>query len=425
MKVLVVGGGGREHVLCWKLAQGGAVDKLYCAPGNPGIGQAAECVPIGPDRVEDLKKFASENKIDLTIAGPELPLTLGLADSFAAAGLKVFGPRQYAAQLEGSKVFSKQFMKEMGIPTAECEVFERLDDALAHLDGIAYPTVVKADGLAAGKGVAIAKTKQEAADFLKAAMADRIFGESGSRVIVEDCLEGEETSILALSDGNDMVVLTPSQDHKRVFDNDEGPNTGGMGAYSPVSIVTPNIVEVICEKVLTRVVDGMKKRGTPFVGVIYAGMMLTADGPKTLEFNVRFGDPEAQAVVPLIEGDLAELCLAAAEGRIASANWKPAARAAMCVVMASGGYPGSFEKGKEIRGVEKAAAMEDVVVFHAGTAMKDGKLVTGGGRVLGVTGLGADLVEARDRAYTAANLITYDKAHFRKDIGKRDLERLC
>jgi phosphoribosylamine---glycine ligase len=424
MKVLVVGGGGREHALCWKIARSSIVDKLYCAPGNAGIESVAECVPIGADRVEEIKKFAKEKQIGLTIAGPELPLTLGLADSFAADGLKVFGPNKYAAQLEGSKVFSKQFMKEMGIPTAECGIFDRLDDALAYLDKIAYPTVVKADGLAAGKGVAVAGTKREAADFVKSVMADKIFGESGSRVVIEDCLAGEETSILALTDGKDMVVLTPSQDHKRALDNDEGPNTGGMGAYSPVSIVTKDVVGVIRDRVLQPVVDGMRKRGSKFVGVIYAGIMLTADGPKTLEFNVRFGDPEAQAVIPLIDGDLAELCLAAAEGRIASAEWKPASKSAMCVVMASGGYPGSFEKGKVIEGLDKAEALEGVVVFHAGTARKDGKTVTNGGRVLGVTGVGADLKEAHRKAYEAVREISWGNVHYRRDIGKLDMGRM-
>ncbi len=423
MKVLVVGSGGREHTLCWKLASGDEDCKIFCAPGNAGIAGVAECVPIPADNVDALRDFALDKKIELTIVGPELPLTLGIADKFKTAGLKVFGPSGEAARLEGSKVFAKLFMKEMGIPSAEFALFDDLNAALAHLDKIPYPTVIKADGLAAGKGVLVAKEKNEAVDFLKAVMADRIFGDSGGRVIIEECLAGEEASILALSDGDDMVVLTPSQDHKRAFDNDEGPNTGGMGAYSPVSIVSQETVGVIREKVLQRVVDGMKKRGTPFVGVIYAGIMLTAEGPSVLEFNVRFGDPETQVVVPLIEGSLAELCLAAAEGRVASAGWKPASRKALCVVMASGGYPGSFEKGKVIEGLDKAGSLEDVVVFHAGTARKDGRFVTSGGRVLGVTGLGDSLKDAHRKAYEAVKLIDWENVHYRTDIGKRDLNR--
>ncbi|MFA6448779.1 MAG: phosphoribosylamine--glycine ligase [bacterium] len=423
MKALVIGGGGREHTLCWKLAQSASVTKVYCAPGNAGIASVAECVPIAVDKIEELLNFAIKEKIDLTVVGPELPLTLGAADAFKAAGLKVFGPAKEAAKLEGSKVFAKEFMKEMGIPSAGFELFDNLDASLAYLDKISFPTVIKADGLAAGKGVLVAKEKHEAAEFLRSVMADRVFGEAGERVIIEECLVGEETSILALTDGKDMVVLTPSQDHKRALDNDEGPNTGGMGAYSPVSIVTPEIVAVIREQVLQRVVDGMNKRGTPYVGVIYAGIMLTSKGPQVLEFNVRFGDPETQVVAPLIEGDLGELCLAAAEGRLAEAKWKPASRSALCVVMASGGYPGGYEKGKVIDGLESAAALEDVIIFHAGTKKKDGLFVTDGGRVLGVTGMGDTLAEARRKAYEAVKCITWEGVQFRTDIGKKDLDR--
>ena len=421
MKVLVIGGGGREHSLCWKLARSASASKVFCAPGNAGIAETAECVPIAADKISQLRDFAIKEKIGLTIVGPELPLTLGAADAFRAAGLKVFGPVQAAARLEGSKVFAKEFMKEMGIPSAGFALFDKLGPALAHLDKIPYPTVIKADGLAAGKGVLVAETKQEAAGFLKEIMADRVFGAAGDVVIIEDCLAGEETSILALADGRDMVVLTPSQDHKRVFDNDEGPNTGGMGAYSPVSIVTPEMIGVIRERVLQRVVDGMNRRGTPFVGVIYAGMMLTADGPRVLEFNVRFGDPETQAVVPLIAGDLAELCLAAAEGRLSSAQWEPASRSALCVVMAAGGYPGSYEKGKVIEGLSRAAALKDVVVFHAGTRLQDKRVLSAGGRVLGVTALGRDLKTAVKNAYGAVAAISFDKAHYRTDIAARAL----
>lgn len=422
MKVLVIGGGGREHALCWKFARSESVEKVYCAPGNAGIASVAECVALKVDDLEGLKSFALENKIDLTVVGPELPLTLGICDVFDAAGLKVFGPVGDAAQLEGSKIFAKEFMREFGIPTADFEVFDKLEDAAAFLDKTEYPTVIKADGLAAGKGVLVAREKEEAQEFLRQVMADKSFGSAGDKVLIEKCLVGEECSILALSDGEDLVVLTPSQDHKRAFDNDEGPNTGGMGAYSPVSIADEKLIDGIRESVLQPVVEGMKKRGYPFKGVIYAGMMLTADGPQVLEFNVRFGDPEAQAVIPLIEGDLAQLCLAAANGNISSVAWKPASKSAICVVMASDGYPGAYDSGIPIEGLDEAGAVEDVIVFHAGTAMKDGKVVTAGGRVLGVTGIAENLSAAREKAYAAVSKIS-GGLRSRSDIGNRDIYR--
>ncbi len=423
MKVLVVGGGGREHTLCWKLAQSEEVEKVYCAPGNAGIARDAECVPIRADDIPALLEFARGNNIELTVAGPELPLTLGIADAFREAGLRIFGPVKAAAALEGSKVFAKEFMREMSIPTADFAVFDDLDSAVAHLDTIDFPTVVKADGLAAGKGVLVAKDKTEAAEFLRLTMSDKKFGDAGARVLIEDCLAGEECSILALADGRDMIVLTPSQDHKRAYDNDEGLNTGGMGAYSPISIVGDSDIEKIKELVLQPVVDGMNKKGSPFVGVIYAGLMLTENGPMVLEYNVRFGDPECQAVIPLIEGDFARMLALAADGRIGEVDWKPASRSALCVVMASGGYPGSYAKGEPISGLAAAGDMDDVVVFHAGTAEKDGRIVTAGGRVLGVTALADDLAAAQQLAYEAVGKISWKDVHYRKDIGKRDLER--
>lgn len=422
MRILVIGSGGREHTLCWKFSRGESVSKVYCAPGNAGISTVAECVPIKVDDIEGLKNFALENKIDLTVVGPELPLTLGICDVFADAGLTVFGPVGKAAQLEGSKIFAKEFMREFGIPTADFEVFTKMDEATAFLEKTEYPTVIKADGLAAGKGVLVAKEKGEAIEFVRQIMVDKSFGDAGDKVLIEKCLIGEECSILALSDGEDIVVLTPSQDHKRAFDNDEGPNTGGMGAYSPVSIADEKLIDEIRKTVLMPVVDGMKKRGYPFKGVIYAGIMLTADGPQVLEFNVRFGDPEAQAVIPLIEGDLAQLCLAGANGNISSVSWKPASRSAICVVMASEGYPGSYKSGVPIEGLEEAAAMEDVIVFHAGTALKDGKIATAGGRVLGVTGIADNLQAARDKAYAAVEKIS-GGLRSRSDIGNRDIFR--
>jgi len=382
MKVLVVGGGGREHTLCWKLARSESVDKVYCAPGNAGISRDAECVPLKVEDMDGLAAFAEEKGVDLTVVGPELPLTLGLADAFAAKGLKVFGPDGFAAQLEGSKIFAKEFMREMSIPTAGFSTFDKLEDAVSHLDAVSYPTVIKADGLAAGKGVLVAKDKQEAKSFLEQVMVDRVFKDAGDRVIIEECLQGEECSILALADGKDMVVLTPSQDHKRAYDNDEGLNTGGMGAYSPVSIVDEKLVSDIRASVLEPVIEGMKKKGHPFTGVIYAGLMLTDSGPQVLEYNVSFGDPEAQVVIPLIE------------------------------------------KGKPISGLDEAGGLEGVTVFHAGTAEKDGRIVTAGGRVLGVTALANGLPAARDRAYEAVSKISWDGVHYRKDIAKRDMDRI-
>ncbi|HOX28231.1 MAG TPA: phosphoribosylamine--glycine ligase [bacterium] len=423
MRVLVVGGGGREHTICWKLSKSASVEKIYCAPGNPGIRKLAEIVDVPVTDIVKLRDFAIEKSIDLTIAGPELPLTLGINDCFSEKGMKVFGPSKAAAQLEGSKVFAKEFMKEMNIPSAEFETFEKLDEAINYTEKTRYPLVIKADGLAAGKGVLVTSSKLEAQDFLKSVMSDKVFGDSGSRVIIEDCLIGEETSIIAISDGDDILVLTPSQDHKRAYDNDEGPNTGGMGAYSPVSIVKRNIVDEIRKKALVPVVEGMKKRGHPFVGVIYAGMMLTADGPYVLEYNVRFGDPETQVVLPLIEGDFGEICMSAVNGSVSSAKIKPAEKSALCVVMASGGYPGSFEKGKIIEGIDEAEEIDNVIVFHAGTGLKNGKLVNSGGRVLGVTAVDVNLSMAHDKAYKAVEKIKWDGVHFRKDIGKRDLER--
>jgi phosphoribosylamine---glycine ligase len=420
--ILVVGGGGREHALCWKLSQSSLCRKLYCAPGNAGIEGIAECVPVGADNVSGLLTFAREKEIGLTVVGPEVSLTLGLADAFAAEGLAVFGPSAAAARLEGSKVFAKEFMTRAGIPTAEYAVFTSLGDAIEHLNNISYPVVVKADGLAAGKGVAVAQTKDEAIDFVRDVMAERIFGDAGARVLIEDCMVGEELSILAVSDGKNIVVLTPSQDHKRAYDNDEGPNTGGMGAYSPVSLMNDALAARIRDEVLSPAIDGMAREGHPFIGVLYAGLMLTSDGPSVLEFNVRFGDPEAQAVIPIIKGDLGELCLAAAKGDLRGCEPAPSDMSAVCVVMASGGYPGKFEKGKVITGLEEAAKT-DAIVFHAGTARRGGDIVTSGGRVLGVTALAGTFGEAREKAYGAVDMIRFDGAHYRRDIGWKEMKR--
>ncbi|MEW5945027.1 MAG: phosphoribosylamine--glycine ligase [bacterium] len=423
MKILVIGGGGREHALCWKLRLCPDVSEVFCAPGNAGTARHARCVSVGADDLRSLADFAENNGVSLSIVGPEAPLTLGIEGVFRDRGLTLFGPSREAARLEGSKVFAKEFMKRWNIPTAGFSVFDSLAGALEHLKNVPYPRVVKADGLAAGKGVLVAATRAEAGEFLHNVMRKKVFGESGNRVIIEECLEGEEASILAVTDGSRLAVLPPSQDHKRALDGDAGANTGGMGAYSPVSSITPETAAEITRTVLEPVVRGMAEDGTPYRGVLYAGLMLTREGPKVLEFNVRFGDPETQAVLPLVDGDLAALCLGAARGDIEGARVERAPGAALCVVMASGGYPGDYRKGKEITGLEQAESWEGVAVFHAGTKEENGRVVTSGGRVLGVTATGKNFAEARERAYAAVELIKFEGAHYRRDIGSRELER--
>ena len=417
MNILVVGGGGREHVLCWKLAQSPKLKKIYCAPGNAGIKRIAECVNIQVDDIRGLCDFAEKKDIDLVIPGPELPLTLGIADACRERDIPVFGPVKAAAALEGSKIFAKEFMKKYNIPSADFEVFDDMDAALKYLETVPLPTVVKADGLAAGKGVLVTDNREEAADFIRDIMSKRIFGEAGNRIVIEECLGGEEASILALSDGNTMRILTPSQDHKRALDDDKGPNTGGMGAYSPVSIIDAEMMEEIRMNILQLVIDGFNAEGTPFVGVIYAGLMITYKGPHVLEFNVRFGDPEAEAVLPLINGDLAALCLAAAKGELHHEKMDPPDKAAMCVIMTAGGYPGKYQKGKVISGIPEAEAIEGVEVFHAGTTIDgNGEFVTNGGRVLAVTAVADNLPAAHKNVYEAVARISWDGLFHRKDI---------
>jgi phosphoribosylamine--glycine ligase len=425
MKILVVGGGGREHALCWKLTQSTKIEKIFCAPGNPGISTVAECVNIKDNDLDALIDFAVENKVDLVVPGPELPLVMGIADMCREHGIPVFGPRKYAAQLEGSKVFAREFMARHGIPSADFASFTDMDEALKYLETVPLPTVVKADGLAAGKGVAVCESREDAAAFVRELMQDKKFGASGSNVLIEECLGGEETSILAIADGKTFTLLTPAQDHKRAYDEDKGPNTGGMGAYSPVSLVDEEMLQEVSEHIIQPVLDGMAEEGCPFTGVIYAGLMITYKGPHVLEFNVRFGDPEAQAVLPLINGDLAEMLLAAARGELATVDVPPADKAAMCIVMAAGGYPGDYEKGQIIYGLKKASEVESVVVFHAGTAFNANKeIVTNGGRVLGVTAIGDNLPAAHHRAYEAVSRIQWEGVQHRKDIGKRELDRI-
>ncbi|HOX54490.1 MAG: phosphoribosylamine--glycine ligase [Candidatus Omnitrophica bacterium] len=424
MKILVIGSGGREHALVWKIAQSKLVDKIFCAPGNGGIAEIAECVNIKVDDIAGLLKFAIEKKIDLTVVGPEIPLVAGIVDKFQAKGLKIFGPNKFAAQLEGSKVFAKEFMVRNNIPTAKFKSFDDSLNAKDYIDEVGAPLVVKAEGLASGKGVIICSSETEAESAIDLIMEEKVFKEAGNRVVIEEYLEGEEASILAISDGENFVVLESSQDHKRIFDNDQGPNTGGMGAYSPAPVVSENLKQEIAQEILKPVIDGMKKEGHEFRGVLYAGLMITKEGPKVLEFNVRFGDPETQAILPRLKSDLVEIIFAALDGKLADFKLEWDSRPCVCVVMAAGGYPGDYEKNKLISGLDKAKELKDIVVFHAGTKRENGKILTSGGRVLGVTGLGNGITDAIDKTYQAVAKISFEKAHFRKDIGAKAIRRM-
>jgi phosphoribosylamine--glycine ligase len=425
MKILIVGGGGREHALAWKIAQSSRCTKLYAAPGNPGIAQVAECIPIGADDIDKLLAFAREEKIDLTVVGPERPLIAGIVDRFRKAGLRIFGPTREAAQVEGSKAWAKNVMMHSAVPTAEYHTFTRMSEALRYIDSHEEPLVVKASGEAAGKGVFVCKDQAEARRAVKTIMLTRAFGASGDTVVIEEKLVGEEASLLALVDDSTIYMLESAQDHKPALDNDLGPNTGGMGAYSPAPVVTERLQAQIDREVLVPMVHGMKTEGAAFSGVLYAGVMVTAGGPKVLEFNARFGDPEAQPLLMRLKGDLVEVLEAVIDNRLADATleWDP--RPAVCVVMASGGYPDKYEKGREITGLDRAARMEDVVVFHAGTRAEGGKIYTDGGRVLGVTAVGKNIIEARDRAYEAVRAIHFHRAHWRTDIGAKAIRRMA
>ena len=413
MRILVVGSGGREHVLIWKLAQSKSVNKIYAAPGNGGVAELAECVDIKADDIGGLLDFAIKKKIDLTVVGPEIALVAGIVDAFEEKGLKIFGPSRAAAQLEGSKNFAKEFMARHNVPTAKFKTFDNAKEAKSYLQEVEVPVVVKADGLAAGKGVIICKTIKEAQDAIDLIMEQRAFKEAGKRVVVEECLEGEEASILAIGDGDNFIMLDSSQDHKRIFDQDQGPNTGGMGAYSPAPVVSQELFIRIASGVIAPVIEGMKKEGNEFKGVLYAGIMVTKDGPKVLEFNVRFGDPETQAILPRLKSDLVDIMLAAIDGKLDKINLEWEGKACVCVVMVSGGYPGSYEKGKVISGLEDAGTQEGVVVFHAGTKQKNGKILTSGGRVLGVTGLGTGIKDAIDNTYKAVEKMTTQRINKR------------
>lgn len=421
MKVLVVGGGGREHALVWKIAQSPRVSKVFCAPGNAGIAQQATLVSINANDLNDLLDFALKERVDLTVVGPEEPLTRGIVDLFESKGLTIFGANQKAAELEGSKAFAKRMMKTYHIPTASYEVFEDRQQAIQYVREQGAPIVVKADGLAAGKGVILCKTVEDALEAIDQMMVKKIFGEAGRRVVIEEYLVGEEASYIALTDGKAILPLASSQDHKAVYDGDEGPNTGGMGAYSPAPVVTEEVNQRIVEKILRPVIQGMAEEGRPYKGVIYAGLMIHNGQPKVLEFNARFGDPETQPVLMRMKGDIVPFLLACIEGTLSQCKMEWDDRASVCVVMASKGYPGNYEKGKIIRGLDEVSRLEDIFVFHAGTALKEGQTVTSGGRVLGVTGLGENIPRAIEKTYQAVQKISWEGVHYRRDIGKKAL----
>jgi len=426
MKVLVIGSGGREHAICWKIAQSKKVKKIYCAPGNGGISKVAETIDIKADDIKALLDFARFQRIDLTVTGPEAPLVAGIVDLFQKEGLRIFGPSRRVSMLEGSKIFAKETMKRFGVPTADFKVFDDFNAAKDYVAQKRTPVVIKADGLAQGKGVTVAETHDEAVAALKSSMVDKIFGSAGERVVVEECLRGEEASIIVISDGENVVPMATSQDHKRVSDGDKGQNTGGIGAYSPTPLVTPEIEKRIMDEVIYPMINGLSEDGISYKGVLYAGIMLTKDGPKTLEFNVRFGDPETQVILPRLKSDLVELMERSIDGTLGKAEAAWHEKNAVCVVIASGGYPGHYEKGKEITGLDEADKLKDVVVFHAGTKTSSIvhrpssiKYVTDGGRVLGVTGLGDDIESAISTAYKAVSKIKFKNMHFRRDIGEK------
>ncbi|MFH1006504.1 MAG: phosphoribosylamine--glycine ligase [Candidatus Latescibacterota bacterium] len=424
MRVLVVGSGGREHTLVWKIAQSVGGNRIFAAPGNPGMAQMAECVDIAADDVAGLLAFALRERIDLTVVGPEVPLALGIVDRFEEHGLKIFGPSGRAAQIESSKGFSKDLMAKYGIPTARYERFTSSEDAIEYVRVQGAPIVVKADGLASGKGVLICQTEAEAVSAVQSILDEQAFGAAGREVVVEEFLQGEEASILALTDGKTILPLVSSQDHKAIFDGDRGPNTGGMGAYAPAPVVTETVLKRVMEQVLRPAVAGMAAEGREYKGVLYAGLMIKDEKLKVVEFNCRFGDPESQVVLPLLKADLVDLMMAVSEGRLGEMVLESSGETAVCVVIASGGYPGSYETGKRITGLEAAQEMAGVEVFHAGTAMRDGSIVTQGGRVLGVTAMGTDIGRAIDRAYEAVGKIQFEGAYYRKDIGAKALARL-
>lgn len=420
MKILVIGNGGREHALVWKLAQSPRVSKIYCAPGNAGIAQLAECVPIRVDDLPSLQSFATDNSIDLTIIGPELPLSLGIADEFRKAKLRVFGPTRNAARIEASKSFAKELMVRENIPTAASRTFDRLDAALTWLETCDLPLVVKADGLAQGKGVIICATKVEAQEAVKSMLSDQRFGEAGARVVLEEFLEGEELTVMAFADGRTVIPMIPAQDHKRIGEGDTGPNTGGMGAYAPAPLATPDLQRRILEEVLQPAVTGLSRAGSPFCGVLYAGLMIKDGKPYALEFNARFGDPETQVVLPLLQTDLLDIIEAVVEHRLDQVQVTWYNQSAVCVVLTSEGYPGSYQTGLPITGLPNSST-ESMVVFHAGTSQSEQGVLTNGGRVLGVMTLGDTIGNAQKQAYSALASIQFKGCYYRSDIAHRVL----
>ena len=424
MNILVIGSGGREHALVWKLAESPKAEKIYAIPGNPGIGELAECVSgISIEDNDAIVSFAKQHAVELVVIGPEAPLMNGLADALREAGIRAFGPAKGAAMLEGSKAFSKSIMKKYGIPTAKYEIFSDAAEARSYIEQEGAPIVIKADGLAAGKGVIVAMTIEEALAAVHDIMEDSAFGEAGSRVVVEEFMEGEEASLLAFTDGTTIVPMISSQDHKRAYDGDEGPNTGGMGTYAPAPVMTEELIRQTETRILNPIIRAMAQEGHPYRGCLYAGLMITKDGPKVVEFNARFGDPETQVVLPLLESDLVDIMCACADETLAGQDIRWSGDSAVCIVLASGGYPKSYRKGYEITGLGKAKAL-GTVAFHAGTAEKDGKIVTAGGRVLGITARAPHVEEAVKKAYKGAAEVQFEGIHYRKDIAHRALERL-
>ena len=422
MKVLVIGSGGREHALVWKITQSPKVSQVYCAPGNAGISRLAQCVNIDADSIEKLIDFAQKEKIDLTVVGPELPLSRGIVNEFNKQGLRIFGPSKEAAKIESSKVFSKYLLKKYNIPTANYQVFQNSEKALDYIKQKTFPLVIKADGLAAGKGVFIVKNLLEAKDALNALMEEKKFGEAGRQVIIEEFLEGEELSILAFCDGKTVVPMVSSQDHKKIFDNDLGPNTGGMGAYSPVPFYPDELEKRVLEEILKPTVKGLRNEGKEYKGVLYAGLILTKEGPKVLEFNARFGDPETQVILPRLKTDLIDILNAVIDSTLHKINIQWEDNAVVCVVVASGGYPGKYQKGKVISGLERLEKMKNMIAFHAGTKFQDNQVITSGGRVLGITAWDETISKAKERAYKGVKEIYFEDMYYRKDIAAKAIK---
>ncbi|MBU4562993.1 phosphoribosylamine--glycine ligase [bacterium] len=422
MKVLLIGSGGREHTLVWKIIQSPKVSQIYCAPSNAGISQLARCVDIDANNIDKLADFAQKENIDLTVVGPELPLSKGIVNEFNKQGLRIFGPSKEATEIESSKVFSKHLMKKYNIPTANYEVFQNSEEAFDYIKQQTFPLVIKADGLAAGKGVFIVKNLNQAGDALNTLMKKKTFGEAGRQIVIEEFLEGEEVSILAFSDGKTVVPMVSSQDHKKIFDNDQGPNTGGMGAYSPVLFYLNEFKKTVLEEILKPTVKGLQSEGKEYKGVLYAGLILTKEGPKVLEFNARFGDPETQVVLPRLKTDLVDILNAVIDGSLHKINIEWKNNSAVCVVVASGGYPGRYQKDKAINGLERLEKMKDIIAFHAGTKFQDGKIVTSGGRVLGITAWGDTISKAKEKAYEGVEKIYFEDMYYRKDIAAKAIK---